>query len=90
MENNTITAKISDKIYDVIKPETPIRNLYFYKNRIDSVIFSNGNSVYVIEISKEGTQNFMPIYKGQNPSFVETDPNFIYVLDGENLMQVII
>jgi len=46
------------------------------------------NGVYVIEIDKEGTQNFLPIYKGQKPNFVIVDQNSIYVEDINILMQV--
>src|SRR3989344_3077602 len=74
----------------VIKSETPIRNIYFYKDRSDAIIFSTSNSVFVIETDKSGTQNFIPIFRGTDPHFIETDPSFIYVLDGETLIQVII
>lgn len=90
MEDNAIFAKINGKIYKVIQPDTVIKNLYFYKDRSDSVIFSTNNAIYMIEIDKTGTQNFIPIYKGQNPYFIKGDSNYIYVLDGDTLMQVLI
>jgi len=97
LENNAIIVKFisprSDLGLDskvVIQPETQIKNVYFYKDRSDAVIFSTGDSVFVIETNKTGTQNFIPIFKGTNPHFIETDPNFIYVLDGETLMEVVI
>lgn len=74
----------------VIKPETPINNISFYKDRVDAVIFSTENTIYVIETDPAGSQNFMPIYRGTKPYFAKTDPNFIYVLDGEILMQIVI
>ncbi|MCX6702131.1 MAG: hypothetical protein NTX96_02990 [Candidatus Zambryskibacteria bacterium] len=78
------------QIKTVIQPDSAIRNLYFYKDRSDVIVFSINNSIYAIEVDKEGTQNFLPIYKGTAPSFIEGDSNYIYVLDGETLMQVII
>lgn len=90
VEDNTIMSKKGGAIHTIVKPETPIRNVDFYKNRSDVVIFSVGEYVNVIEIGAEGTQNFMPIYKGINPSFITADLNSIYVLDGEKLMQVLI
>jgi hypothetical protein len=90
VENNIIFSKLVEKMTEVLKPETKIRNLSFYKNRNDAVLFSTLTGIYMIEIESNGFQNFMPVYTGQSPIFIETDPNFIYVLDGENLMQVII
>jgi hypothetical protein len=90
IENNTIMAKKDGEVVEVIKPEDPIRNLDFYKKRNDALIFSAGNGVYVIEINKAGTQNFMPIYKGEKPEFVLQDENYIFIQDFQNLMQVII
>lgn len=90
VEDKTIVAKNGVSTSTVLKSETTIRNIDFYKNRSDSVIFSTGDSVSVIEISTEGTQNFFPIYKGMQPRFVTADSNSIYVLDGETVMQVTI
>ena len=90
IDNNAIIAKVREKIYTVIQPETAVKNLDFFKDRTDSVVFSTGTGIYMIEISKLGTQNFIPIYKGQNPYFIRGESNYIYVLDGETLMQVVI
>lgn len=90
IEDNGVMVETENKIYTVIQPEPEVRNLYFYKNRDDVVIFSINNAVYAIEVDKTGTQNFLPIYKGSSPSFIEGDSSFIYVLDGEALMQVFI
>ena len=86
----TINTKIGDKIINVIQPDTIVRNLSFYKDRSDVVMFSTLGSVFVIEIDEKGNQNFMPVYRGQKPLFMKTDSSFIYVLDGEVLMQVVI
>ena len=90
IEDNAVIVKVQEKMFTVIQPDTVIKNLYFYKDRSDTVVFSTNNSIYVIEVNKEGTQNFIPIYKGKNPYFIARDIGFIYVLDGETLMQVII
>jgi hypothetical protein len=89
VENNAILVKNAAATTTVIQPDIAIKNVAFYKNRNDAVIFSMANTVYVIEVQNEGTQNFMPIYKGTNPSFVESDANSIYIDDG-TLMQVAI
>ncbi|OHA93570.1 MAG: hypothetical protein A3H52_00740 [Candidatus Zambryskibacteria bacterium RIFCSPLOWO2_02_FULL_39_26] len=90
LEDNAVMAKIGDKIINVIQPDTIVRNLSFYKDRSDVVMFSTLGSVFVIEIDEKGNQNFMPVYRGQKPLFMKTDSSFIYVLDGEVLMQVVI
>lgn len=90
LENNTLMATIASTTYTVLTPQTKIRNVDFYKDRNDTVLFSTANGVFIIEIDKEGGQNFMPVYLGVEPVFIKPDPSYIYVLDGENLMQVII
>lgn len=90
IDDNAIKVSDGKKTTQVIQPDTVIRNVSFYENRNDAVIFSTSNSVYVIETDTFGAQNFMPIYRGTSPAFMKTEPNFIYVLDGDTLMQVII
>jgi len=90
IEDNAVIVEVASTTKTVIQPDPVIRNLYFYKGRSDVVIFSVSSAIYAIEVNKEGTQNFLPIYKGINPSFIGDDLNNIYVLDGETLMQVVI
>ncbi len=90
VDDNGISAMVGSTTVSVLKTDSAIRNISFYKNRNDAIIFSTVDGIFVIEIDNKGGQNFMPIYKGVRPSFIEADPAFIYVLDGENLMQVIL
>lgn len=90
MDDNEIIVSIASTTYKVIQPDTAIRSVDFYRERSDVVIFSTSNSIYAIEISKEGKQNFMPIYKGASPTFYKNDPRFVYVWDNGTLMEVII
>ncbi|GEM_PF-2785762 len=90
VEDNAIMVKKDGAIQKVIQSDTIVRNVAFYKDRSDTVLFSTTNSVYVIEIDKNGVQNVMPIYRGQTPLFIKADSNSVYVLDGEILMQVVI
>lgn len=90
VENNAILVKTPTATTTVIQPDTEIRNVSFYKNRSDVVIFSTNSTIYAIEVNGDGTQNFMPIYKGTKPSFIAPDPNYIYVEDATALMQVAI
>lgn len=90
LEDNGIVASMGSTTTKVIQADTIIRNLNFYKERNDAVIFSTDVGIYVVEVTNEEEKNFMPVYKGQSPAFVITDNNFIYVLDSEILMQVVI
>lgn len=90
VDKNTIYVTKNEKTEEVLKSEVKIKSIDFYKNRNDVVIFSAGNSIYAIEIDKAGTQNFMPIYKGQDPYFVNETDNTIFVEDNMVLMQVVI
>jgi hypothetical protein len=90
LEDNAVKVEVASTTKIVIQPDPAIRNLYFYKERSDVIIFSINNAVYAIEVDKEGTQNFLPIYKGIEPSFIVENLNYIYVLDNDTLMQVVI
>lgn len=90
VEDNTIIAEVAGSIHTVISPEEQIKNVEFYKGRPDVVIFSAGNGIYAIEIDTSGTQNFMPIYKGTDPRFIETSPDYIYAIDGQNLLAIVL
>lgn len=87
-ENNAILVKTPTATTTVIQPDTEIRNVSFYKNRNDVVMFSTNNTIYAIEVNGDGTQNFMPIYTGTKPAFIAPNPNYIYVDDNGTLMQV--
>ncbi len=60
----------------------PIKTMGFYPKRRDVVIFSLGKSIYAIEIEKNGTQNFQPIYTGDNPYFaINNKDSILYIKD---------
>lgn len=90
IENNAVISKTKDSFHTVIEPDTIIKNISFYKNRDDVIIFSTYNGVYAIETDTENTQNFMPIYKGVDPYFATSTENSIYILDKDILMEVVI
>ncbi len=90
LDDNAIYVETGSTTKKVIQPDTIIKNVSFYKNRSDVVVFSNQTSVYALEVESNGIQNFMPIYRGQDPSFVTADENSLYILDNGTLMQVFI
>lgn len=81
-----------DVVFTVISTETEIRDIAFYPKRDNIVIFSTNNSVNAIELDRNGTQNFQPIYIGDEPhlrlDLENTDS--IYIKDGETLMRIAI
>ncbi|MEX0930248.1 MAG: hypothetical protein WDZ79_01075 [Candidatus Paceibacterota bacterium] len=68
--------------------DSPIRNLAFYRNRSDVVMFSSGAGIYAIEITPSGVQNFQPVYEGTEPNFVKTGTSTIAVLDDSSLFLI--
>ena len=65
----------------------------FYKDRTDVIIFASDTGVYAmdaVENASEKVTNFFPLYRGIKPVFQKTENTFLYVLDGENLMMVVI
>lgn len=88
LEDNAILVETGSTTRMVIQPDTIIRNISFYKNRNDVVIFSNQNSIYAIETETDGIQNFIPIYRGDEPSFKVADENSLYIYDNQTLMQI--
>lgn len=106
VENNTIyvayvkegfsgdEASAEDaRVTKVITPKDPIHSVDFYADRTDVIVFASDSGVYALEVIEDAANNkanFLPIYTGTKPIFLKTDPSFLYVLDGENLLQVVI
>jgi hypothetical protein len=93
IEDNTILVADADATNSakiVIQPDTIVKNAAFYEDRDDVVLFSSSSAVYAIDADKTGGQNFVPVYAGESPDFISGGEGFIYVLDGSNLMEVII
>lgn len=65
----------------------PIKSVGFFKDRSDVVIFAAGSALYAIEVDREGTQNFQPFYKGDDPYFYESPEGTLYIKDGDSLLK---
>jgi len=76
-----------EKTVLVFDSAVPIKSLAFYPNREDVVILAISSGVYAIEIDARKHQNFQPVYKGIDPSFV-TEGNTLYIKDSENLFRI--
>ncbi len=68
----------------------PIKNVDFYKDRRDVILFSAGAAIYAIETDRQGTQNFQPVYKGKNPYFYETADGSLYIKDGTAIFKAVL
>jgi len=93
LAGNTVYVKENDSIKTIITPLDTIRSLDFYKDRTDVIVFASDSGVYALEAISDAANNkanFFPVYTGTKPIFLKTDPTFLYVLDGENLLQVVI
>ena len=77
-------------VTSVINPVTDIRNIGFYGDRDDVVLFSLEDGVYAIEIDRTNTQNFQPVYKGTDIRFVTKDAHTIYIKEGNTLKSLAI
>jgi hypothetical protein len=93
LSGNTVYIKEGDTVKTIITPLDTIRSLDFYAHRNDVIIFASDSGIYALDAIEDAAKhkaNFLPVYKGATPIFLKTDPSFIYVLDGENLLQVVI
>jgi hypothetical protein len=82
---------LCDKDTQVFKGTAPITHLAFYKNRDDIVLFSSGGAIYAIEINRNGTQNFQPVFMGANPTFApSSDGTVLFVKDGGKIQEVLL
>jgi len=64
----------------------PIKSVDFYKGRNDLILFASGGALYAIEVDREGTQNFQPLYKGTDPYFAQTPAGVLYIKDGGSFL----
>ena len=93
VSENTVYIKENNNVKTIITPIETIRSVDFYANRNDVIVFASDTGIYALEVIEDAVNNkanFFPIYTGTSPIFLKTEPSFLYVLDGENLLQVVI
>ncbi|PIQ92114.1 MAG: hypothetical protein COV70_01375 [Parcubacteria group bacterium CG11_big_fil_rev_8_21_14_0_20_39_22] len=70
--------------------DEPIRDLSFYKERNDVIVFSSGYAVFALEMDKTIIQNIQSIFKGGQPYFTTgKTPEEYYIVD-DNLEIVVV
>jgi len=93
VKDNTIYMKENEVVKKIITPKDAVRSLDFYKDRTDVIIFASDTGIYAMDAVENATDkvvNFFPLYKGAKPVFTKTENSFLYVLDGQNLMMVVL
>lgn len=65
----------------------PVKSIDFYKGRPDVIIFAAGNTIYGIEVDREGTQNFQPLFTGTDPYFYQDPKGALYIKDGNSILR---
>lgn len=65
-----------------------IKNVEFLNNRNDVIVFSSGNSINVIELDKNGIQNFQPAFAGTDPKFFKDKDGTFYIEDNNTIYHI--
>ncbi|MEX0924616.1 MAG: hypothetical protein WDZ82_01605 [Candidatus Paceibacterota bacterium] len=76
------------KSISALPSDEPIKNITFYHNRSDVILFSSGNGIYALELVASGAPSFQPIFEGTDPNFIKTGTTTIAVLDDGQLFEV--
>jgi len=69
----------------------PIQSVSFFPGREDLIIFSVSEGIYAIELDKRGTQNFQPVYVGEQINFATEErdqSSILYVKDKDLLFGI--
>lgn len=73
----------------VTPSKAPIENIAFYKTQDRAVVIAAQNGIYALEVDPRGsTQNFQPIYEGDDPQFIKSGTSSIIVEDNGQLQQI--
>jgi hypothetical protein len=66
---------------NILSIQSDIKNLDFYRDRHDVLVFAVENGIHAIEADMRSTQNFQPIYSGKDPYFIKNNTNTLFVRD---------
>jgi hypothetical protein len=66
---------------NILTIQSDIKDLDFYKDRHDVLVFAVENGIHAIEVDMRSTQNFQPIYSGKDPYFSKSDADTLFVYD---------
>ena len=79
---------ICNTTFSVLPAEQDLRQVDFYPERNDLIIFSTEDKIWAIELDRSDAQNVQPIYVGFEPDFVRGAGNSIYIKDNMSLILI--
>jgi hypothetical protein len=97
--NNTSTnqtlIKDGSRLYEhdtntspIFEAKNPIRSIAYFPDYTDVALVAVDTGIYAIELTREGTPNFQPLYKGLSPTFVTTPNHTLLIKDLGTLMEL--
>ena len=83
-------AELCDVEFLVLNAEDDVKRAAFYPARDNLIIFSSDDTIGAIELDRNGTQNFQPLYIGAEPDFAfdPSDESSVYIFDAGNLIRL--
>jgi hypothetical protein len=80
-------ANISDEVLPLVEATRieGVTHADFAPGRTDVIIIAAKDGIFAVGVEKDERPNFQPIYKGENPSFVKTKDNALYIKDGDSI-----
>ncbi len=88
-QKTLITQIGNEEEFGFFEATRDLGSVSFYKDRSDFIIYSADSGIYIMEIRQDDNnfQNSFPLYNGTNPIFM-LEKNLLYILDGQNLLQM--
>jgi len=81
--NGTCASRIN-----VISLQYNVRSLAFLGDHSNSIVFSDEQGVYALEINQRDNQNFQPIYRTAFPQFIVLDARTLMVESNGNIFKL--
>ena len=79
---------VCEETFLVLPASQPVRQISFYPDRDDRIIFSTGTTIWIIELDRNEVQNAQPLYTGNMPEFIQGPGDNLYVKDAGKIMLV--
>ncbi len=74
---------------NILNASTDIKDVSFFPNRSDLVVFSTFEGIFVIEVDGRGIRNFQPLYKGEFINFKVLDDKLYVLVTPEKIYNII-
>ena len=80
--------KCQNSAGEILKTEENIKNVTFYKERGDVLVFSHGKNIEEMEINSQEKQNVHILYSGTDPIFFKLAGDTLYIKDGKEYFKL--